>query len=109
MSQFGEHVQLAMDNTNKRPIMRLPMNLGSNERWKNFRVNTWSRNFIDHILIHEQVGISKEGAVDDVNATFEKAKTISKRITRPLAFVENEQWSVVDMKKEFHARFATII
>jgi hypothetical protein len=32
-----------------------------------------------------------------------------KRIARPHAFVENEQWSVVHMKEEFHARFATIL
>jgi len=27
----------------------------------------------------------------------------------PHAFVENEQWSVMRMKKEFHARFAAIL
>jgi hypothetical protein len=65
--------------------------------------------FIDHVLIHEQLGISKEGVVDVVNVTFEEAKTTLKRIARPYAFVENEQWNVVHMKKEFHARFATIL
>ncbi len=29
---------------------------------------------IDHILIHEQLGISKEGAIDVANAIFEEAK-----------------------------------
>jgi hypothetical protein len=64
---------------------------------------------IDQVLIHEQLGISKEGTVDVANATFEEAKTALKKITRPHAFVENEQWSVVRMKEEFHARFATIL
>jgi uncharacterized metal-binding protein len=43
---------------------------------------------IDHILIHEQLGISKEGTIDATNATFEKAKTALKRIVGPHA--ENE-------------------
>jgi len=46
--------------------------------------------FIDHVLNHEQLGISKEGVVDVVNATFEKTKTTLKRIVGPYAFVENE-------------------
>jgi hypothetical protein len=29
---------------------------------------------IDHVLIHEQLGISKEGAIDVANAIFEEAK-----------------------------------
>ncbi len=44
-----------------------------------------------------------------VNATSEEAKTTLKKISGPHAFVENEQWNVVCMKKEFHARFATIL
>ncbi len=63
---------------------------------------------IDQVLIHEQLEISKEGAIDVVNATFEEAKIALKRIVGPHAFVENEQWSVVCMKEEFHARFAAI-
>ncbi len=58
---------------------------------------------------YEQLGISKEGTVDVTNATFEEAKTTLKRITGPHAFVENEQWSVVRMKEEFHARFVAIL
>jgi hypothetical protein len=30
---------------------------------------------IDHVLIHEQFGISKEGAIDATNATFDEVKT----------------------------------
>jgi hypothetical protein len=33
------------------------------------------------------------------NATFEEPKTTLKRIAGPHAYVENEQWSVVNMKK----------
>jgi hypothetical protein len=47
---------------------------------------------IDQIFIHEQLGISNEG-------TFYEAKTALKRITSPHAFAENQQWSVVHMKK----------
>jgi hypothetical protein len=32
-----------------------------------------------------------------------------KRIVGPHAFVENEQWSVVSMKKKFHVRFEVIL
>ncbi len=39
--------------------------------------------FIDQILIHEQLGISKEGAIDATNATFEEAKITLKRIACP--------------------------
>jgi hypothetical protein len=53
--------------------------------------------------------ISKEGAVDVANATFDEAQTILKTIIGPHAFVGNEQQSVVCMKEEFHAKFVTIL
>ncbi len=56
------------------------------------------------MLIHEQLG-----TVCVVNVTFEEAKIALQRIASPHAFVENEQWSVVHMKEEFHVRFATIL
>jgi hypothetical protein len=31
---------------------------------------------IDQVLIHEQLGISKEGVIDVANATFDEAKTL---------------------------------
>jgi len=64
--------------------------------------------FINHVFIHEQLGISKEGAINVANATFEDAKTSFKIIVSSHVFVENEQWNVVCMKEEFHARFAAI-
>jgi hypothetical protein len=63
---------------------------------------------IDQVLIHEQLGISKEGVIDAANATFEEAKTTLIKIVRLHAFVENEQWNVMCMKEEFHARFAML-
>jgi hypothetical protein len=54
---------------------------------------------INHVFIHEQLGIFSEGVVDATNATFQEAKTASKNIARPHAFVENEYWSVVCMKE----------
>jgi hypothetical protein len=65
--------------------------------------------FIDRVLIHEQLGISKEGSIDATNVAFEEAKTTFKRIIGPHAFVKNEQWNVVCMKEDFHVRFATIL
>jgi virulence-associated protein VapD len=64
---------------------------------------------IDHVLIYEQFQISNEGVVDVINATFDETKIALKKIAGPHAFVENEQWSVVYMKEEFHAKFAAIL
>jgi hypothetical protein len=41
-------------------------------------------------LIHEQPRISKEGVIDVINATFDEAKTVLKKIIGPHPFVENE-------------------
>jgi hypothetical protein len=67
------------------------------------------KKLIDQVFIHEQFGISKEGVVDGANATFDEAKIILKKIVGPHVFVESEQWKVVHMKKEFHARFIAIL
>jgi hypothetical protein len=42
------------------------------------------------VFIHEQLGNSKEGVVDVINATFDEAKSALKKIVGPHAFVENE-------------------
>lgn len=65
--------------------------------------------FIDQVLSHEQLGISKDGIVDVDNATFEEAKVALKRIVGPHVFLTNEQWSVMHMKDEFHAKFVAIL
>jgi hypothetical protein len=64
---------------------------------------------IDQVFIHEQLAISKKGAIDVANATFDEAKTTLKKIVVPHAFIENEQWNVVCMKEKFHARFVAIL
>jgi hypothetical protein len=64
---------------------------------------------IDKVLIHEQLGISKEGVVNVANATFDEAKVVLRKIASPHAFVENEQCNVVHVKEEFHVRFVTIL
>jgi hypothetical protein len=64
---------------------------------------------IDNVFLHEQLGISKEGVKNVANATFDEAKVALRKIASPHAFVENEQWSVVHMKEEFHERFVTIL
>jgi hypothetical protein len=61
------------------------------------------------LIIQEQFGISKEGIVDAANATFDEVKITLKKIVGPHVFVENEQWSVIGMDEEFHARFASIL
>jgi len=43
---------------------------------------------IDQVLIHEQLGISKERVIDVANATFDEAKTALKKIIGSHAFVE---------------------
>ncbi len=48
------------------------------------------KNFIDQVLIREQLGISKEEKMNATNATFEKARTTFKKIAGPYAFLENE-------------------
>jgi hypothetical protein len=60
---------------------------------ENRRISGWVRGqeiFIDQVLIHEHLEISKEGVIDVVNVNFEEAKTALKRIARPHAFVQNE-------------------
>jgi hypothetical protein len=64
---------------------------------------------IDKVLIHEQLGISKEGVVNVANATFDEANVVLRKIASPHAFVENEQCNVVRVKEEFHVRFVTIL
>jgi hypothetical protein len=64
---------------------------------------------MDQLLIHEQLGISSKGVVDVANATIQEAKFVLKQIACLNAFVENEQWSVIRMKEEFHPQFTTIL
>jgi hypothetical protein len=36
-------------------------------------------------------------------------KIVLRKIVGPHVFVENQQWNVVHMKEEFHARFVAIL
>ncbi len=108
MSWFGKHVQPKMDNAKGRPIKKFLWTWEAIEDGRIWGQVRGQKIIIDQILIHEQLGISKEGAIDVVNVTFEETKTTLKRIASPHAYVENEQWSVVNMKEEFHARFVAI-
>jgi hypothetical protein len=47
------------------------MNMGSKVGWKNSSVIHGQEIFINHLLIHEQLGISKEGVIDATHVTFE--------------------------------------
>ncbi len=76
--------------------------------FENLKKN-WKKIVIDQVLIHEQLGISFEGVVDVANATIQEAKFVLKWIACLNAFVENEQWSVIRIKKEFHPQFTTIL
>jgi hypothetical protein len=90
MKWFGRAARPAMDNANKRPITNF---LQTWEATKDGRILGQVRDqeiFIDQVLIHEQLGISKKGAIDVTNATFDEAKTAFKRIENSHAFVKNE-------------------
>jgi len=96
---LGKLVQPIVECATRRPITRIFTNLGRNGRRKNPRTSA---------LFMNNLGYPNEEGIDVANVAYDKAKFILKKIVGPHAFVENEQWSVVHMKKEFHAKFATI-
>jgi hypothetical protein len=54
-------------------------------------------------------GISAEGAVDATNALVKKAQVALKNIVGLDVFVNKEQWNVIRMKEEYHAKFVIIM
>ncbi len=64
---------------------------------------------IDQVLIHEQLGTSKEGVIDATNVTFEEAQNHFKKNYRSTCFCWEWVKSVVHMKEEFYARFVAIL
>jgi len=64
---------------------------------------------IEQVFIHDQLGISSEGVVDATNVIIRETKIFFKRIMSSYVFVENEQWSVICIKEDFHPRFVTIL
>ncbi len=76
MNQFGGFVQLVVDYTTRGFVARF---LQIWEATKDGRIQGRVHGqeiLIDQIFIHEQLGISKEGAVDVVNATFDEPKPL---------------------------------
>jgi hypothetical protein len=59
-------------------------------------------------LIAQQFGVSVERILDATNTLVKKGQAIIKNIARPNAFVDKVQWSVICMKKEYHAKFMAI-
>lgn len=53
--------------------------------------------------------MSVKGTNDALNALVKEAHVVFKNTTRPNAFVNKKQWSMIWMKEEYHARFMTIL
>ncbi len=64
---------------------------------------------IDQALIAQQFGVSVKGTVDATNALVKETQVVFKNIVRLDAFINKEQWSVIQMKEEYHAKFVTIL
>jgi hypothetical protein len=62
------------------------------------------RRSIDQMLIIQQFGVNVEGMVDVANALVKEAYFL-KNIVKPDAFVNKEQWSMIWMKEDYHAKF----
>jgi hypothetical protein len=56
------------------------------------------------MLITQQFGVNVEGMVDVANALVKEAH-IFKNIAGPDALVNKEQWSMIQMKEDYHAKF----
>jgi len=57
----------------------------------------------------KQFSVNVEGVVDVANALVKEAQVALKNIIGPEAFINKEQWSVIWMKEEYHARFVAIL
>jgi len=62
------------------------------------------RRSIDQMLIIQQFGVNVEGMVDVANALVKEAYFL-KNIVKLDAFVNKEQWSMIWMKEDYHAKF----
>jgi len=47
--------------------------------------------------------------IDAVNTLVIKAQVVFKNVVRLDAFVNKEQWSMIQMKEEYHTRFIAIL
>jgi hypothetical protein len=64
---------------------------------------------IDQSLVVQQFGINVEGTFDVINALVKEAQVSIKNIVGLDGFINKEQWSVIRMKEEYHARFVAIL
>jgi hypothetical protein len=64
---------------------------------------------IDQALITQQCGVSVKGTIDATNALVKETQVAFKNIFRPDAFINKEQWSVIQMKEEYHSKFVAIL
>jgi hypothetical protein len=64
---------------------------------------------IDQTLITQQFGVSVKGTVNVVNTLGKEVQIAFKNIVGPDAFVNKEQWNIIRMKEEYHAKFTTVI
>jgi hypothetical protein len=60
-------------------------------------------------LITQQLGVSVEETVNAMNALVKDAHVAFKNIARPDAFINKEQWNVILMKEDYHAKFVVIL
>jgi len=64
---------------------------------------------IDQVLIAQQFSISVEGDVVGTNALVKEAQVALQNIVGLDVFINKEQWSVIHMKEEYHAKFIVAI
>jgi hypothetical protein len=61
------------------------------------------------VLIVQQFGVNVKEMVDATNALLKEAQVALKNIVGSNAFVNKEQWSVIWLKEEYHAKFVIIM
>jgi hypothetical protein len=61
------------------------------------------------MLIVQQIGVNVEGAVDATNTLVEEVQVALKNIIKLDTFVNKEQWNIIRMKEEYHAKSIIIM
>jgi hypothetical protein len=64
---------------------------------------------INQAIIVKQFGVNAKRVIDALNVLVKETQIALKNIVGLDVFVEKDQWSVIHMKEEFHAKFATIL
>jgi hypothetical protein len=104
MSRFGKPIHLIVDYSMKGLVTRFFTNLGRIEGWKNPRTSAWSRNF-NWLNIYSWTTWDFQGR----NNRCYKCNLWRSKNCFEKYYKSNEQWRVICMKEEFHARFAIIL